>query len=252
MSVSYEVKDGIALITIERPEQRNAINRAVSGALFDAWRCFEEDKSARVAILTGRGEKAFSAGMDLKEAAHLAVRVPPRDFMPILGENLEVSKPTIAAVNGVAIAAGWLLAQMCDLCVASSDATFSITEARVGRGMPWASPLIHMLPQRIMLEILLTGKALSAQRLLEVGYVNAISSPGQAVEVATSLAHTIQDNAPLTVNACRRLVRISTEMGRSAAREAAEELFRPVYLSEDALEGPRAFSEKRKPVWRGL
>lgn len=251
MSVSYVVEEGIALITIERPDQRNAINTAVREGLFDAWRRFEADSTAQVAILTGRGEKAFSAGMDLKESGHLKSRIPPRDFMPILGENVTVTKPTIAAVNGVAIAAGWLLAQMCDLCVASVDATFAITEARAGRGTPWAAPLINMLPQRVVLEVLMTGEALSADRLHTLGYINRVAPAAELMTSAMALAKAIAANAPLSVRACKQLVLISNEMGLSQAREVAEDVFKPVFLSDDALEGPRAFAEKRRPVWQG-
>lgn len=252
MSVEYRVEDGVAILTIDRPAQRNAIDRSVRDGLFDAWARFEADASARIAILTGRGDLAFCAGMDLKEAARMETRVPPRDFVPIPGENIEVSKPTIAAVNGVAIAAGWLLAQSCDLCVAASHASFAITEARVGRGTPWASPLIDMLPQRVMMELLLTARPMDAQRLHALGYVNAVVAADQLMPAALDLARAIAGNAPLTVRACRRLVRIATEMGRSEAREAAEDLFRPVYLSQDALEGPRSFAERRRPDWKGI
>ena len=113
----YEVSDGIAVITINRPERKNAINRAVRQALFDVWPRFEADDSAQIAILTGTGD-TFCAGMDLIEAADTVLRIPPKNFMPVLGDNIEVSKPVIAAVQGYAYAGGWLLAQMCDLCVA--------------------------------------------------------------------------------------------------------------------------------------
>ena len=95
-------------------------------------------------------------------------------MFPVLGDVEPISKPTIAAVNGVALAGGWLFAQMCDLCIAADSASFGITEAKVGRGMPWASPLIHMLPQRVMMEVLLTAKPISAQRAMALGYVNDV------------------------------------------------------------------------------
>ena len=219
--------------------------------LADAWRRFEQDEALKVAILTGSGEKAFCAGMDLKEAAATGLRVPPRDFHPVLGDNVHVSKPVIAAVNGVAYAGGWLFAQMCDLCVASENAPFAITEPKVGRGVPWATPLIHMLPSAIVMELLLTGRPLSARRALELGYVNAVVPPDGCAPRRIELAETIVRNAPLTVRAARELVYMSTEMGRSAALRAGRALFEPVYLSEDAQEGPRAFAEKRPPNWKG-
>ncbi|QHI97473.1 hypothetical protein GT347_05415 [Xylophilus rhododendri] len=250
--IRYELLEGrIALVTIDRPAQRNAINRGVVAGLREAWRRIGDDDSVRVAILTGSGDKAFCAGMDLKEAAALQLKVPPRDMLPVLGEVDFIDKPVIAAVNGGAYAGGWLFAQMCDLCIAAEHALFGITEARVGRGMPWAAPLIHMLPQRIVMELLLTGKPMTAQRLQGLGYVNEVVPAAQLQERALQMARDIADNAPLTVKAARELVYLSTEMGRSAALRAARHVFEGVYLSEDAQEGPRAFAEKRPPRWTG-
>jgi enoyl-CoA hydratase/carnithine racemase len=164
---------------------------------------------------------------------------------------VQVSKPTIAAVNGMALAGGWLFAQMCDLCVAAEHATFAITEARVGRGTPWAAPLIDMLPQRIMMELLLTGEPMSAARLHALGYVNHVVPREELLARTLELAARIAANAPLTVRACRALVYASTETGRTQALRAGDALFEPVYLSADAQEGPRAFAEKRPPQWQG-
>jgi enoyl-CoA hydratase/carnithine racemase len=249
--ILFDVEDGIALITIDRPQQRNAINRGVNEGLHKAFELFENDASLRVAILTGSGDKAFCAGMDLKEAAAMQLRVPPRNFLPVLGDAIHVTKPVIAAVNGLAYAGGWLFAQMCDLCIAADHAVFGITEAKVGRGMPWAAPLTRMLPQRIVMELLLTGQPLSAQRAYELGYVNAVVPLAQLRAKAMEMARTIAANAPLTVKAARELVYLSSEMGRSAGLRAAHHLFESVYLSEDAQEGPRAFAEKRPPKWTG-
>ncbi len=250
-AVIYEAEGAIGLITINRPDRRNALSQAVREGLREAWRRFEADDALKVAILTGAGERAFCAGMDLKEASDTALRIPPYGFVPTLGDDIRVSKPTIAAVNGVAMAGGWLLAQMCDLCVAADTAVFGITEAKVGRGTPWAAPLVHMLPQRVCMELLLTGESLSAQRLYELGYVNQVVPQADLLPTARKLAERIAGNAPLTVRACRQLVYQSTEMGRTAALAAGHRLFDSVYLSSDAQEGPRAFAEKRTPVWRG-
>ncbi|MFO1265976.1 MAG: enoyl-CoA hydratase-related protein [Rubrivivax sp.] len=249
--VLFEVVDGIAIVTIDRPAARNAINPGVIEGLRLAWQRLAADDAMRVGILTGSGDKAFCAGMDLKVAAATQLRVPPRDMFPVLGDIVKLDKPVIAAVNGVAYAGGFLFAQMCDLCVASENAQFGITEAKVGRGMPWAAPLAHMLPQRVMMELLLTGAPMSAQRAHALGYVNAVVPLAQLRETALAMAKTIAANAPLTVKAARELVYLSTEMGRSAALRAAYPLFESVYLSEDAQEGPRAFAEKRAPQWTG-
>lgn len=249
--ILYELRDRIAVVTINRPEKLNAINTAVRTGLRDAWATFDEDPTARVAILTGSGNRAFCAGMDLVEMSEMGLQVPPPDFIPVLGQNVSVTKPVIAAVNGIAYAGGWLFAQMCDLCVASESATFAISEARVGRGAPWAAPLIHMIPQRIMLEILMTGDPITAHRAYEIGLVNRVVPGEELLPASLELAGKIADNAPLTVEASKRMTYLAGEMGRIAALGAANAVFEKVYTSEDAQEGPKAFREKRKPNWQG-
>jgi enoyl-CoA hydratase len=202
-AVLYETRGAVAVITINRPEARNAINRAVREGIFGAFGRFDADPAAQVGILTGAGDRAFCAGMDLKEAAAECRGVLPRGFLPMIGDTIELTKPTIAAVNGAAMAGGWMFAQMCDLCVAAEHATFAITEAKVGRGTPWAAPLVGMLPQRVAMEVLLTGDPVSARRLLELGYVNAVVPGERLMEAAMALAERIAGNAPLTVRACR-------------------------------------------------
>lgn len=251
-AVLYALSDeGIATITINRPEQRNCLSREVRDGLRAAWECFESDEQARIAILTGAGDKAFCAGGDLKEMVETGLKMPPRDMFPVPYENIRLSKPTIAAVNGVAFAGGWMIAQGCDLCVASSEAQFAITEVKVGRGSPWSAPLIHMIPQRIYMEIVLTGKAITAQRAYEIGLVNHVCAPAELLEKARALALAVLEGAPLSVAAARETVMLSTEMGRAAALDAAYQAHEKAYNSADAQEGPRAFSEKRKPCWSG-
>ncbi|MFC6620138.1 enoyl-CoA hydratase/isomerase family protein [Novosphingobium panipatense] len=244
-------EDGIAVITINRPDQRNALTREVREGLREAWARFEGDDSLRIAILTGSGERAFCAGGDLKEMVETGMAVPPRDMYALPYDTMELSKPTIAAVNGVAFAGGWMIAQACDLCVASTTAKFAITEVKVGRGSPWAAPLIHMIPQRIFMEIVLTGKPISAERAYEIGLVNRLAEPGAVLEEAIALAQDVLEGAPLSVKAARETVMLSTEMGRSAALAAARAAHEHAYNSRDAQEGPRAFAEKRRPVWQG-
>jgi enoyl-CoA hydratase/carnithine racemase len=246
-AVSYRVTNGVAWLTIERPEARNALNAAVREGLWAGVRRFNEDETARVMILTGAGDKAFCAGGDLKEMADTALTVPPVDFMPQFGRNIDVPKPTIAAVNGVAWAGGFLLAQACDLCVAAEGATFAISEVKVGRGAPWAAPLSWLVPPRIALQILLTGDPLSAQRAHEIGLVNEVV-PLADLRVRTQrLAERIAANAPLSVLAAKRTAHLS----RPDLFEEAERIWEPVYLSADAQEGPAAFRDKRAPVWTG-
>lgn len=250
-AILYENRGRVAVVTINRPESRNAINSAVREGLAAAWERFAKDDNARVAILTGAGDKAFCAGADLKEMASRKLGQLPRNFLPTLNVNVHVAKPVIAAVNGVAYAGGWAFAQMCDIVVASETARFAITEAKVGRGFPWAVPLTHMIPQKVLLEILMTGDSITAQRAYEIGFVNHVVPPDQLMTKAMQIAETIADNAPLTVAAAKEMVYMVTDMGRMAGLEAARHLFDHVYKSEDAQEGPRAFAEKRKPNWKG-
>jgi enoyl-CoA hydratase/carnithine racemase len=248
--VRYHLEDGVAWLVIDRPEARNAINRAVGAGLWDGFRRFEADPAAKVAVLTGTGD-AFCAGADLKEMAALRMTVPPKDWAPHLGRNLQVTKPVIAAVNGVAVGGGFLLAQMCDLCVAAEGARFGITEARWGRGAPWAAPLPWLVPPRVALELLLTGEPIDARRAYEVGLVNRVVPDAALRQEAGRLAATVAANAPLSVRAAKAMVHAAAGRDLDQAVEEGWRLFEPVYLSEDAQEGPRAFLEKRPPVWKG-
>ena len=249
--VLYTVTNGVAWLTINRPDARNALNTAVHDGLFQGFAHFRDDPAAAVLVLTGAGERAFSSGADLKEMAASGLRVPPPDFLPYLNRTFTLDKPVIAAVNGVAYGGGFLLAQMCDLCIAAEHATFGITEARWGRGAPWAAPLPWLIPPRVAMEILLTAAPLSAMRAFQAGLVNRVVPTDALQAVTQEMAERIAANAPLSVRAGKAMVYASAELGWTAALSKADELFNPVYLSEDAQEGPRAFSESRAPIWNG-
>lgn len=251
MTVSYEVRNDVAWLTINRPEARNSLNKAVRDGLFEGVRTFNNDAKAKVLVLTGAGDKAFCAGGDLKEMSSTQLTIPPVDFVPQFGRNITVDKPTIAAVNGVAFAGGFLLAQTCDLCVASTTAQFGITEVKVGRGSPWAAPLPLMIPRRIVMELVLTGAPLSAARAYEIGFVNRLAEPAELVETTQALAEQIAGNAPLSVAAGKKTAQLTDEYPLSEAFENAENIWASVYLSGDAQEGMRAFTEKRTPKWKG-
>lgn len=248
-AVPYTVTNGVAWLTINRPEARNALNEQVRAGLAEGFRRFNEDGSAKVLVLTGSGERAFCAGGDLKEMAETGLRVPPPDFVPQPGRNIEVEKPIIAAVNGVAYAGGFLLAQTCDLCVASSTARFAISEVKVGRGAPWAAPLSWLIPPKVAMQILITGDPISAERAHQVGLVNEVVAPEELTGAAQALAERIAANAPLSVLAGKKTAYLSARM--SQVWDEAERLWEPVYLSADAQEGPAAFQNKRTPVWEG-
>jgi enoyl-CoA hydratase/carnithine racemase len=249
-AVRYEVDNGVAWLIIDRPEARNALNQEVRDGLHAGVARFNDDDEAKVLVLTGAGDKAFCAGGDLKEMADTTLRVPPPDFVPQFGRTVEVGKPTIAAVNGVAYAGGFLLAQMCDLCVAADTARFAITEVKVGRGAPWAAPLPWLIPPRIALQILLTGDPVTAQRAYEVGLVNEVVPAGELPAAAQALGERIAANAPLSVRAAKRTAYLAARHPLPEAYEQAERIWEPVYLSEDAQEGPAAFRDKRAPRWK--
>lgn len=251
MSVTYERVNGVAWLTIDRPEARNSLNKAVRDGLFEGVRRFNEDDTARVLVLTGAGEKAFCAGGDLKEMSAAQLTIPPVDFVPQFGRNITVDKPTIAAVNGVAFAGGFLLAQTCDLCIASTTAQFGITEVKVGRGSPWAAPLPLMIPRRVAMELTLTGSPMSAQRAYEIGFVNRLVEPADLRSATQAFAEQIATNAPLSVAAGKTTAALTAEYPLSEAFDRAETLWAPVYLSADAQEGMAAFRDKRAPVWKG-
>ena len=249
--VTYELRNRVAWLTINRPEAHNALNKAVRDGLFAGVRRFNDDDDAAVLVLTGAGSKAFCAGGDLKEMADNALQVPPIDFVPQFGRNIEVTKPTIAAVNGAALAGGFLLAQTCDLAIAADTARFAISEVKVGRGAPWAAPLPWLIPPRIAMQILLTGDPINARRAHEVGLVNEVVPADELVDATQRLAERIASNAPLSVRAAKRTVRLVAELPLAEAYDEAERIWEPVYLSRDAQEGPAAFRDKRAPRWEG-
>lgn len=249
--VTYAVVRGVAWLTIDRPDARNALNEPVRRGLTAGFERFNADDTAKVLVVTGAGQVAFSAGADLKEMADEGLVVPPPDFVPQPGRTVEVPKPTIAAVNGVAYAAGFLLAMSCDLVVAADHARFAITEVKIGRGSPWAVPLPWLVPPRVAMEMLLTGEPIDAERAFQVGLVNQVVPGSDLVAAAQALAERIAQNAPLSVLAAKRTVRLGVERQLAEAFDQAEQLWEPVYRSNDAQEGPAAFRDKRPPVWTG-
>ena len=248
--IRYELSDGIATITIDRPDAMNAINGAVRKGLWAAFRRFVDEDEVLVAILTATGEKVFCAGADLKEMSDMALKVPPPDFLPYLNKNIHTNKPVIAAVNGLAYAGGFYLAQMCDLCIAAETAKFAITEPKWSRGAPWAAPLPWLIPPRVAMELLVTAKPISAERAYQVGLINQVVPLADLATAAQDMAATIAQNAPLSVRAGKQMVYAVAEVGWSEALEAGDAAYENVYLSEDAQEGPLAFKEKRAPVWK--
>ena len=250
-AVAYARRGEVAWLTIDRPASHNALSRAVREGLREGFARFAADDGAAALVVTGSGAKAFCSGGDLKEMVELGIAIPPPGFMPHLQRDVQLDKPVIAAVNGIAYGGGFLLAQMCDLCVAADHARFGITEARWGRGAPWAAPLPWMIPPRVALEMLVTAEPIDAARAYEIGLVNRVVPGADLNEVVQALGEQIAANAPLSVRAAKTMVYASAEHGWRAGLDMADALYEPVYLSHDAQEGPRAFAERRAPSWLG-
>jgi enoyl-CoA hydratase len=252
----YEKRDHIATVTLNRPAQRNALSIALVERLHEIWSSVDADPDVRVVILTGADCGTFCAGMDLKEAARIraeeGVDVLSRLKDPFHECMREVKKPIIAAMNGDLPAGGMMLALNCDLRVGQRGSRAAITETQRGRGSPWAVPLLWMMPQPLLMDLVLTGDWMPIERLHEVGFVNYLEPDAAAVRArASALAERIRDNAPLSVIAGKESLKKAMTLGCDAGLVEAKRIYKPVYASEDAIEGPRAFAEKRKPVWKG-
>jgi enoyl-CoA hydratase len=250
-AVLYEVADGIATITIDRPESHNALSRDVREGLRSSFRRFEQDDAAKVAILTGAGGRAFCAGGDLKEMMANQSQNLGKNFVPMPGRNEEVEKPWIAAVGGHAVGGGVLYTMLADMAIASTTAKFKMPEAMISRGAPWSVAMAQQMPRKLWFELAVTGVTFDAHRALEAGLVNRVVEPDELMDAAREVAAKIARSAPLTVDATKKSIRAAGEMGQSAAWDVADEYFDRVYSSEDALEGPRSWVEKRDPIWKG-
>jgi enoyl-CoA hydratase len=249
--VLLDRRDGVLIITINRPEARNALNKAVADAVAAAADELDSSDDLRVGVLTGAGG-TFSSGMDLK--AFMRGETPSIPGRGLCGiTETPPRKPLIGAVEGWALAGGFELVLACDLVVAGRTAQFGVPEVK--RSLVAAAGGALLLPQRIpravALELLLTGKPIDAERAAAVGLVNHVVDDGRALDAAVELAATIAANGPLAVAATRQIVLGAPEWGPEEAWERQEEFVRPVIESEDAREGSTAFAERRAPVWRG-
>lgn len=249
--VLVEESDGVAVLTINRPKARNAINGAVARGIAEALDSLESRPDIAAYVLTGAGG-TFSAGMDLKGflTGDLPV-VEGRGFGGVT--EAPPVKPLVAAVEGYALAGGFELALACDVIVASEQATFGLPEPR--RGLVAGAGGIMRLPRRIpyhvAMEIALTGDHYPATRLYELGLVNRITEPGAALEGALELARKIAANAPLALAATKKVVIESQDWPLEEMFERQGAIINPVFMSKDAMEGAAAFAEKRAPRWAG-
>jgi enoyl-CoA hydratase len=249
--VLVERRDSTLLITIDRPGVKNALDLAVAEGIAGALDALDADPTLKIGVLTGVGGN-FSSGMDLKAFAAGQKPVIPGRGLAGFAEA-PPAKPLIAAVEGYALAGGFEVALACDLIVASREATFGLPEVR--RGLLAAGGglvrLPRLLPPRVAAEIILTGEFVGAERMAEHGVVNRLTDPGGAVDAALELAAKIAANAPLAVAGARRMLRLAPDLDEAALWEEMRKLNAEVGSSEDALEGARAFAEKRPPEWKG-
>lgn len=246
-----ERRDAITVLTVNRPQARNAIDLATAQALEAAIDAFEEDDAARVLVLTGAGG-TFSAGMDLVAASRGEMPVTQRRGPLGIAAEPPV-KPMISAVEGFALAGGFELALSGDLIVAAHDAQFGIPEVK--RGLVAAGGgvlrLTQRLPRSMAAELALTGGRISADRLYQLGLVNRLTEPGDALGVALELAAEIVAAAPLAVAASKRIIDESPDWPAAEAFAKQGEIALPALISQDAAEGALAFAQKREPQWQG-
>ncbi len=249
--VETRAEDGVLVITLNRPEARNAVDLALAQGLADALDALDADPELRVGIVTGTGG-TFCSGMDLAAFGRGEVpRIPGRGFAGITRRAAD--KPLIAAVAGYAVAGGFEVALACDVIVAERTARFGLPEVR--RGLtPAAGGALRLpgrIPYHVAMEILLTGELFDAVRAAELGLVSRLAEPGEALQEALALARTMAANAPLSLRAIKQIVAAAPGWPPAERFERQEAITAAVAASEDAREGARAFVEKRAPEWRG-
>jgi enoyl-CoA hydratase len=262
----YEKHNGIAYLTMNRPERRNALSPQMIVELANAWRDFREDKEARVAILTGTGDKAFCSGADLGMLIPLLSRArQPEDqydealikdrslMQTALLRDFELYKPVIAAINGFALAGGMEILQATDIRISSPQSEFGLSE--VMRGIiPAGGSLVRLarqIPYAKAMQILLTGDRMDAEEALRTGFINEIAPADTLMDRAKELGERIADNGPLAVAACKEAVIRTSGLSMQDAFAIENEIGAKVMRSKDAREGPLAFMEKRKANFTG-
>jgi enoyl-CoA hydratase/carnithine racemase len=250
-AVLTERRGDVLVVTLNRPDARNAVNGALAQGVADAMDELDGDDALRVGVLTGAG-KGFSSGMDLKAfVAGERPYVEDRGFAGIT--QRAARKPLIAAIEGFAVAGGFEVALSCDLIVAARGARLGIPEVK--RSLVAAAGALFRLPRRIpyhlAMELALTGDPIDAERAHELGLVNRLAEPGQALDTALELAAAIVKNGPLALTASKEIVRNALDWTEAEAWEKQGAIAGPVMVSEDAREGATAFAEKRDPVWKG-
>ncbi|EJN06744.1 enoyl-CoA hydratase/isomerase family protein [Phyllobacterium sp. YR531] len=256
MAIEFDLHDGIATITINRPERRNALDSEHYAALSQAWIRVRDDADVRVAVITGAGDKAFCAGADIKSFVGRAqplseVWLTQKDSL--LNRGLEIWKPVIAAVNGACVGGGMTLLMATDIRVACEEATFSISEVK--RGIIAANGgtqrVMKQLPYAIAMEMLLLGDTMDAATAERWGLVNRVVPRDKMLDTAHDLANRIKKNAPLAVQAAKELAVRALDMSLSEGLRMEQFVNRILHHSEDTKRAKEAFAEKRVPEFRG-
>ena len=250
--VRYEKRDRIAYVTINRPDVMNALHPGANEELAQVWQDFATDPDAWVAILTCAGERAFSAGNDLKwTAMHGVPRMPEGGFGGLV--TRELWKPLIAAVNGVALGGGLEIALACDIIIAADHARLGLPEPRVG--LMAAAGGVHRLPRHVPLKVamgmMLTGRHITAAEALRIGLVNEVVPGAELMATAERWAREIAECSPLSVQATKQAALLGLGKPLADAMGASYPAVQTLFTSTDVVEGPRAFAEKRKPRWGG-
>jgi E-phenylitaconyl-CoA hydratase len=256
MAIDVDVRDTIALITINRPERLNALDAEHYQEMSRAWIDIRDNPQIRAAIITGAGERSFSTGADLKSfipkpAGLGEFWLTQRD--QLLNRGLEVWKPVIAAVNGYCLGGGMTLLLATDLRVAAAHATFGLSEVKRGviPGNGGSQRLLRQLPHAIAMEMLLTGETIEAHTAARWGLINRVTPAAQLLDVAFELAQRVADNAPLAVQAAKELAVRSRDLDLASGLRLEESMLRLLQFTEDAQEGPAAFQEKRPANFKG-
>ncbi len=258
--IIVEKKEHLTIVTLNRPEVLNALHPYIQLELGQVFNEFEDDPNAWIAILTGVGEKAFSAGADLKWAATTSAKEQREAYAKVRNQagylirNFRITKPLIAAVNGLAFGGGFELALSCDLIIAAENATFCLPEPLVGR-VPSGGGihrLVRQIPYHIAMDILFTRKRMSAQEGVQLDFVRKVVPFNQLISEAEKTANIIMEGSPLSIRTIKQMANDGLEMTLREALFANFPLFTKFLQSHDFIEGPKAFSEKRKPVWKGI
>ncbi|CAB3738562.1 enoyl-CoA hydratase/isomerase family protein [Paraburkholderia rhynchosiae] len=256
MTIEYQVDDGIAVITINRPERLNAMDLEHYQGLSEAWRRVRDDAQVRVAIVTGAGERAFTAGADIKSFVSQPTEMSEmwltqRD--QLLNRGLEVWKPVIAAVNGLSMGGGMTLMFATDIRVAAEHATFSLAEVKRGivAGNGGTQRVMSQIPYALAMELTLTGDTIDAQTAYRWGLVNKVVPKEQLMDAAMDYARRIAANAPLAVQAAKELAIRSRDMDLNTGLRVEQLVQRLLQATQDAKEGPSAFAEKRPARFQG-